>query len=204
MKRMLACSVVVLLTALAVRAEIVSFETVTTNSPNREVITQQLFIDTGLSSIIFTNSGSADSSITEIYFGTDLTDLNLNIDSVISCSDGVSFTIEGAKPPNPPGYDEFDNWWLVTVAAAESEPPASNGINPLEYLELGLSYESSSSFTELLQSGEVQVALHVSDIGPDNEYSDTFVNVVPEPASMGLMTLIAGGIYFTRRFFPAI
>ena len=140
-KRMLTCAVV-LLSALTVRAELFGFDTVTTNSPNREAIADQLFmdanaIDTGLSSVIFTNTGPADSTITEIYFGSDLTTLDLNIDSVISCSDGVLFTINGANPSNPPGFEEFANWWSVTIAAADTAPPPSqNGINPLEYLEL--------------------------------------------------------------------
>lgn len=209
-KRLLTCAVA-LLTVLTVRAELFGFDTVTTNSPNRETIAGQLFIDAnvigaGLSSVIFINTGSADSTISEIYFGSALTTLNLSIDSIISSSFGVDFIIEGANPSNPPGFQEFANWWSLTIAAAESTPPpVKNGIDPYEYLELKLSYDAGgSSLVELIQSGEVQVALHVSGIG---EYSDTFVNndatVIPEPASLVLLVGTSSLFTFVRRRFIA-
>lgn len=206
-KHLLTCAVA-LLTVLTVRAELFGFDTVTTNSPNREAIADQLFMETtGLSSLLFSNTGSADSAITEIYFGSDLTTLNLNIDSIISSSSGVNFTIDGANPQSPPGWEEFANWWSVTIAAAESEPPpAQNGINPYEYLELGLSYTSGTSLAELIQSGDVQVALHVTGLGNGGEFSDTFVNdttVVPEPASLALLLGTSSMIVFVRRRFIA-
>jgi len=206
-KHLLTCAVA-LLTVLTVRAELFGFDTVTTNSPNREAIADQLFIDAnvmgaGLSSVMFTNVGPADSTITEIYFGSDLTTLNLNIDSILSFSSGIDFVIEGANPASPPGFQDFSNWWSVTIAAAESTPsPAKNGIDPYEYLELKLSYDAGgSSFAELVQSGEIQVAFHVAGIGA---YSDTFVNdatVVPEPASLLLFVGSSSLFAFVRRKF---
>ena len=204
-------TITVVLTAVSMstRADMFGFGTITTNSPNREAIADQLFMDANTlsatsSSVMFTNAGPSDSSISEIYFGSDLTTLNLNIDSELSSSLGVTFDISGASPANPPGFEEFANWWSITIASAESEnPPGMNGVNPLEYLELELSYTSSSTLSELIQSGELQVALHVVDIG---EYSDTFVNdttVIPEPASIVLLGSVGSLWGFVRRRFVA-
>ena len=193
--------------AVTVWADEFGFGSITTNAPNRESIAGQLFMDVNTlsdtgSSIIFTNTGPSPSSISEIYFGSDLAKLDLNIESAISCSPGVLFDISGAHPANPPGSEEFSNWWSVTIASAESTSPTSrNGINPYEYLEMELSYNSSSTFSELIQSGEVQVAFHVISIG---EYSDTFVNgtsLIPEPASLILMGSAGCVIGFIRRRF---
>jgi hypothetical protein len=208
MKRTLQIGIALALMAVTVQADMFGFGTITTNSPNREAIAGQLFMDVNSltaasSSITFTNTGPSDSSISEIYFGSDLTTLNLSIDSVLSSSAGVSFDISGASPANPPGFEEFANWWSITIAAAESESPGTshNGINPFEYLELGLSYTSGSTLSELIQTGELQVALHVISIG---EYSDTFVNdttVIPEPASLILMGSVGSLLGFVRKRF---
>lgn len=206
MKQRVFFSVIAALIATAVQADMFGFSTITTNAPNREAIADQLYmdavtVDASNSSVMFTNTGPAASSISEIYFGTDLTTLDLNIEGWSSCSPGVVFDISGANPPNPPGWQEFANWWSVTVASAESENPESqNGVNPYECLMLDLSYNSSSTLSELLQSGEVQVALHVIAIG---EYSDTFVNdtdIIPEPASAMLIGItLSMGILIRRR-----
>jgi hypothetical protein len=209
MKRTLQIGIALLLMAVTVQADIFGFGNITTNSPNPEAIADQLFMDVNTltpasSSVTFTNTGPSESSISEIYFGSDLTTLNLSIDSVLSSSAGVSFDISGASPANPPGFEEFANWWSITIAAAESEGPGGtshNGINPFEYLELGLSYTSTSTLSELIQSGELQVALHVISIG---EYSDTFVNdttVIPEPASLILMGSVGSLLGFVRKRF---
>jgi hypothetical protein len=193
--------------AVTVWADKFGFGNITTNAPNREVIAGQLFMDANTlsdtsSSITFTNTGPSPSSISEIYFGSNLTTLDLNIKSAISYSPGVLFDISGAHPANPPGWDEFSHWWSVTIASAESESPTSkNGINPYECLEMELSYNSSSTLSELIQSGDVQVALHVISIGA---YSDTFVNestLIPEPASLMLMGSAACVLGFVRRRF---
>lgn len=198
----------VLCMSAVVRADIFGFDTITTNAPNREVIASQLYMDANTlsastSSLTFTNTGPSDSSVAAIYFGSDLTTLNLSIDSMISCSAGVSFDIN-ANPSNPPGFEEFANWWSITIASADADaPPSKNGIDPYECLELGMSYTSSSTLSELIQSGELQIALHVISIG---EYSDTFVNdttVIPEPASLILLGSVGSMLGFVRRRFAA-
>jgi hypothetical protein len=207
MKKILYSSVISLLMAVTVWSDKFGFENITTNALNGGVIAGQLFMDVNTlsdrsSSIIFTNTGPSPTSISEIYFGSDLAMLDLNIESVINCSPGVLFDISGAHPANPPGSEEFSHWWSVTVASMESKSPTSrNGINPYEYLEMELSYNSSSTLSELIQSGDVKVALHVISIG---ENSDTFVNgtsLIPEPASVILMGSAGCVIGFMRRRF---
>lgn len=207
MTKIVYSSAIALLMAVTAWADEFGFGNITTNAPNREVIAGQLFMDVNTltdtsSSIIFTNTGPSPSSISEIYFGSELAKLDLNIESAISGSPGVLFDISGAHPANPPGSKEFSNWWSVTVASAESKAPTSkNGINPYEYFEMELSYNSGSTLSELIQSGEVQVALHVISIG---ESSDTFVNgtsLIPEPASLILMGSAGCVIGFVRRRF---
>ena len=197
-----------LLAGISAHADFFGFSAVTTNAPQRDAVANQLFMDVTTwdaahSGILFTNTGPMSSSISEIYIGSALTTLDLTIDSVVNSSPGVKYDISGSSPFNPPGWEDFGSWWTVTIAAAESEPPpSSKGVNPYEFLELGISYDSVSSFSELLQSGEVQVAMHVISIG---EYSDTFQNgtntltVIPEPTSLLLIGISGTLIAFVRR-----
>ena len=207
MKRTLLIGSILSLMALTVHADIFGFDTVTTNSPLNSTIAGQMFMDAnvmgaGMSSVGFTNIGPLASTVTEIYFGSDEA-LNLNLDSLIYCSPGVDFDITGATPANPPGMNDFGNWWTITIAAAEAtQSPAQNGIDPFECLELQVSYDGSLSFSELIQFGQLQVALHVISL-PDGE-SETFVNgteVIPEPASLVLIGVSGSLIAFVRRRF---
>jgi hypothetical protein len=121
-------------------------------------------IGAGHSSLMFTNAGPSPSSISEIYFGSDVDPvaLGLSVNYIINCSVGVDFDITGASPANPPGWEEFPYWWSITIAAIEStEPPVHNGINRYECMELDISYNGSLSLSQLLQTGQLQVALHV-------------------------------------------
>jgi len=211
MKRVIYIGVIALCLAVPVRADMFGFNTTTTtNMQNRELIADQLFMDVndiaaGFASVLFTNNGPVASTISEIYFGSYLA-LDLLITAVTSCDSNVDFTIENVKPTDPPG-STMGNWWSITIASAEPlPPPAVNGIDPFECLMMDLSYNSSLSISELLSSGQLQVALHVISIdGISNtgSYSDSFVNdstsVVPEPASMVLIGVSGSFIAFVRR-----
>lgn len=213
MKCTLSIGVIIVCMAAPVMADMFGFNTTTTtNLQNREAIADQLFMDVddislGNASVVFTNIGPVASTISEIYFGSFL-ELDLLITSVTSCDPGVAYTIENVKPTDPPGSgSSMQNWWSITLASAEPLPPPSNyGIDPYECLMMDLSYTGSLSISELLSSGQLQVALHVISIdGISNtgSYSDTFVNdstvVIPEPASMVLIGVAGSFIAFVRR-----
>lgn len=192
--------IVTFLLAASSWGDLFGFSAVTDNSDDPGAIAAQLFMTAyGSSSLTFTNAGPLDSSVTEIYFGSEDETLNLSILSATSCSDGVLFDISGARPPNPPG------WWKITIASTGSEAPQPvNGINPSECLELEMSYTSSLTLAELIESEVLQVALHVASIGP---YSDTFGNettvVIPEPASLVLIGSVGSFMGFVRKRFAA-
>ena len=207
MKRTLLIGTILSLMAITVHADLFGFDTVTTNSPYRGAVAGQMFMDAnalgaGMSSVAFTNIGLLASTVTEIYFGSNES-LNLNLDSILYECVGVDFDISGATPENPPGFEEFGNWWSITIAAAEAEnPQAHKGIDPFECLALQISYDGAFSFSELIQLGQLQVALHVTGM-PDGE-SDTFVNdtiVIPEPASLALIGISGLLLGFVRRRF---
>lgn len=201
--------IAMLLSALAVQAGLFGFHNITTNTPYGDALESQLFMeasDTG-SSVIFTNTADGmPATVKTIYFGTDMQDLNLSIVSMDG-SEGVDFEIvEDTGNVNPPGWEEFDYWWSVTVAAASAlPPPASTGIDPGEYLTMGLSYDNSSSFSALVDDGFVHVALHVISIeGAELDGSETFRNdddIIPEPASLVLIGIAGSSIAFVRRKF---
>ncbi|MEN8254883.1 MAG: PEP-CTERM sorting domain-containing protein [Verrucomicrobiota bacterium] len=202
---------IILLTASASRAELFGFNAITANDTNgtaQIVGESQLFMDVtstgeGQVSVLFTNTGPASSAISEIYFSTLDPDVappvSLEIVSVIN-GPGVSFVDGDVAPPNPPGGELIG--WMCTDEAAGSEKAAKNAIDPYEYLILEMTYtEPPYNFLDMLHSGDLQVALHVIDMGAGGEFSETFVNVIPEPASMVLLLGTSGLIAFVRRKF---
>ena len=82
-------------------------------------------------------------------------------------------------------------------AVEAGNPAPKNGINPGEYLELQLTYtDPPHNFIDMLESGELRIGLHVINIGM---YSESFINVVPEPASLFLIGATASTFALVRR-----
>jgi MprA protease rhombosortase-interaction domain-containing protein len=154
-------------------------------------------------SFLFTNTGPAPMSITEIYFESG----PIVALAQILNSPGVSF-ISGASPVNLPGGNLATPPFVANIAfSAESRPPAQhNGVNPGESLQL--IYTLTSDFTSddvisVLASGAMRIGLHVQGFagGTSESYINTNVPTnVPTPGAMAL--LAAGCLMFARRRRP--
>lgn len=142
------------------------------------------------------NTGSADSSITQIYFDLGGLDLFGPIASIDDGDPGVRFSTL-ATPGNLPGGNPAG--FQVTVLAATplsagAEPAVQpNGVNPGESLGLILPLSVTATFgaVELaFSSGDLRLGVHVQ--GYASGGSESFVSSsvsLPEPGSSALLAL---------------
>jgi len=207
MKR-LGSATLLLFTALAVRADILTFgfSCITPTNPAACAIGEaQLFMDvvgngqsvqigsntytpvSGQVLFRFYNTGPSSSVITAIYFDQpDSSPLFQGIASIYGMT-GVAFSAGGSPPVLPGGNNlspPFDEDLLATAA----QPPPHNGVGPGEAVGLVLTLEPSMDWDAVigaLGSRSLRVGLHVQSF-PD-ESSASFVNVVPEPAAILLV-----------------
>ena len=157
-------------------------------------------IDLGGGQVLFefTNSGPADSSITDVYFddGTLLGLAGLidaDDDALGSLGDsGVDFT-QGASPGDLPGGGSIG---FVAIAdfGVDSDPPTQPlGVNPGEMLGIVFDLELGGTYADVLAEladGRLRIGLHVQ--GYASGGSESFVNVpVPEP---GVALLLGMGL----------
>jgi hypothetical protein len=59
------------------------------------------------------------------------------------------------------------------------------------------------AITSLGGSDNISVSVSAGGDGWVLDYSELTIKSIPEPASLGLLALVSGGIFFTRRFFIA-
>lgn len=171
-------------------AEWFGFSAITANDPSgfsQYVGESQLRMEVvsdgaGQSRIIFVNDGPEESSLSQIYF--DFTpEINMSVVRIGNI-EGVSFTAEDIKPNNLPAGNSIFPTFGSDLAVGADKPAPKNGINPGESLELIMSYNSSYDIIAALGNEDLRVGLHVISLG---EYSESFVNVVPEPATLPLL-----------------
>lgn len=152
----------------------------------------------GKVSFLFTNTGAAAMSITDVYF-----DDNALLASFaqITASAGVSFSI-GASPGNLPGGNGMPLPFNTTAGlSADSDAPVQpNGVNPGEWLNITMNLLAGKSYadaiTALNTAGDhLRVGIHVQGFGDGG--SESFVNVIPTPSSLALAGL--GGLLIARR-----
>jgi hypothetical protein len=171
-------------------AEWFDFSAITANDPSgfsQYIGESQLRMEVvqsaaGESRFTFVNAGTEASSLAQIYF--DFTpEINLDL-TRIDNGDGVSFTSGKVTPGNLPGGKAIFATFDSDLAVGAENPAAMKGINPGERLDLIMSYSSSYDIIAALASEDLRVGLHVISLG---QYSESFVNVVPEPATLPLL-----------------
>lgn len=171
-------------------AEWFDFSAITANDPSgfsQYVGESQLHMEVvqyaeGQSRFTFVNEGPEESSVAKIYFDF-APEIDLNL-ARIDNADGVSFTALGGAAGNLPGGNAIFATFDSDLAAGAEKPAPKNGINPGERLDLIMSYNSSYDIIAALASEDLRVGLHVISLG---KYSESFVNVVPEPATLPLL-----------------
>jgi hypothetical protein len=154
----------------------------------------------GSVSITFKNTGSFESEIREIYFYT-LTDLNpsanITLGSILN-GPGVDFNDGGPNGVNPGNLPAAATWLTDYSLAAAVD--SKRGIAPGEQLTLTLNYaDPHYDFIDMLHSGQLLVGIHAARI--QNVSSVSYINVIPEPASVLLLGLAASSYAFMRRRF---
>jgi hypothetical protein len=137
---------------------------------------------TGLTRLIIVNEGAEDSVVSQIYFDW-MPGQPLVIDS-IGNGPGVNFSEQTVNPSELPAGRSIVSIFESDLAIGAVKPAPKNGINPGEHLELTISHDEAYNLSSALRNEELRVGLHVTGIG---EYSESFINMVPEPATMPLL-----------------
>lgn len=138
--------------------------------------------DEGRVRVLFVNDGEEDCSVARIYFDFS-PEISLTLADIIN-SDGVYFTDQHINPNNLPSGKSIQSTFINDLAVGAANPSPKKGINPGESLELILDYDSSYDIIDALANEDLRVGLHVISLG---EYSESFVNVIPEPATLPLL-----------------
>ena len=166
---------------------------------NPEIGELQLLLDVtdkGNNQVLFTftNTGTEDSSITDIYFDDDIPLLYFN--SFVYNTTGVDFSVDAAPNNLPGGSDPL--YTFSSDYSYDSDSPAQpNGVNPGE--ELGILFDlnqnEGATFDNLIASlndGSFRIGVHVQ--GFEDGGSEGFIapkdpvdGTTPEPATMLLL-----------------
>ena len=189
MKRLLILGLVGLLLPAA-RADWFDFTAITANDPSgfsqlvgeSQMKMEVVVSEEGEVRFLFVNNGPEESSVSQIYFDF-AAELDLRLTS-IGNADGVSFSSKNVSPNNLPSGQAIFKAFESDLAVGATKPSSKNGINPGESLELIMNYNSSYGIISALENEYLRVGLHVISLG---QYSESFVNVVPEPATLPLL-----------------
>ena len=188
-------------------ADIFGFSCITNNSPaNCSVLEAQIQMEVtavGTTKVRFdfTNTGSQNSSIADVYFD-DLMPPLLGTPVTIVNSSGVSFSA-GCSPGNLPGGNPYG---FVSSYCADSDSPVQpNGVNPGETLGVIYTLQGSATFAGViaaLNSDDYVVGIHVQGFangGSEAAVSGPPRTSVPEPSTLLMSGLGLVGLAVRRR-----
>lgn len=187
-----------LLLAANAGASMVGFGCITDNDSSGDscvIAESQLSLDVvSLSNQVlftFSNSGSSDSFIADIYFMYEGIDF-LSFDSILNQS-GVSFS-EGARPGHLPAYQGLPSFSVD----ADNNGTGKSGIDPGESLGILFNLDDAvfGDVLNAMNTGELVIGLHVQGIGYGNHFSESLtthhhlthhhVPAIPVPAAIWL------------------
>jgi hypothetical protein len=183
-----------------------NFDCISNNSAtNCSVLESQLSVTIGLNAtdsslvdFLFTNSGPAASSITDVYF--DDPPPLLGSPGYISSSSGVGFAA-GCSPGNLPGGNPYG--FTTAYCADSNSPTQQNGVNPTEWLRLSYTLQSGYTLDDVLNAiaeSSFQVGIHVQGFANGgSEAAIMGVTPVLEPASGVLLGIGAVAALVRRR-----
>jgi len=183
-------------------AELFTFYAITSNDPSgdaqligeSQLVMDATLIGLGQVRLVFSNAGPEDAVVTRIYFDH-APELNLNL-VAINDGNGVEFTTAKINPVNLPAGQSMDDAFISELGVASLNPSPKKGINPGESLELIVGYDAGYDFIGSLGSEDLRVGLHVQSL--PGGYSESFVNVIPEPATLPMVLLGSTALRWLR------
>lgn len=190
MKYLLA-TIALAVSSLVAHAELFTFYAITSNDSSGDaqfVGESQLhmsvtLLGTGQISLVFNNSGSADSVVTRIYFDF-VPELSLSL-VAINDGNGTEFKASPVNPRNLPAGHSIQSIFSSGLGVASRNPSPHYGINPADSVELIMSYDDTYDILGALGNEDLRVGLHVQSF--EGGYSESFVNVIPEPGTLPML-----------------